>query len=85
MTPAQALNQGLEPHPGLFVQDVSAGSRAKRAGLRAKDVIVTLGDTPVANHLDFELGLFKLRKERAVPLTIQRVGARTLTLELQLR
>lgn len=85
MTPALALNRGLEPHPGLFVQDVSAGSLAKRAGVRAKDVIVALGDTPIANHLDFELGLFKLRRERTVPLTIQRVGAGTLTLKLQLR
>jgi len=84
MTPALALNKGVEPHAGLFVQAVQSGI-AKRAGLEEKDVIIAVGDTPVANHLDFELGLFKVRKERTVPLTVKRMGDGTLTLELPLR
>ena len=62
MTPALALNRGVEPHAGLFVQAVPAGGSAQRAGLKEKDVIIAVGDTPVANRLDFELGLFKVRK-----------------------
>jgi hypothetical protein len=85
MTPALALNKGVEPHAGLFVQNVQAGSIAKRAGLEEKDVIIAVGDMPVANHLDFELGLFKVRKKRTVPLAVQRVGEGTLTLDLPLR
>jgi len=85
MTLALALNKGVRPHAGLFVQAVPAGGLAKRAGLRAKDVIVAVGGTPVANRLDFELGLFKLRKNEAVPLVVQRMDAGTLTLNLPLR
>jgi hypothetical protein len=85
MTPALALNKGVEPHAGLLVSSVQRTGIAKRAGLREKDVIIAVGDTPVANHLDFELGLFKVRKARNVPLTVQRVGVGTLTLSLPLQ
>jgi len=85
MTLALALNRGVEPHAGLFVLAVPSGSPAARVGLREKDVIVAVGDTPVANHLDFELGIFKVRSQRIVPLTIQRAGVGTLTLDLPLR
>ncbi len=85
MTPALALNQGVELHAGLFVQAVQAGSIAQKAGLTAKDVIIAIGDTPVANRLDFELGLFQVRKARIAPLTVQRVGLGTLPLDLPLR
>ena len=85
MTPALALNRGVEPHAGLFVQAVQAGGSAQSAGLQEKDVIIAVGDTPVANRLDFELGLFKARKERTVPLTVQRVGTGSLTFNLPLR
>jgi hypothetical protein len=85
MTLALALNEGVRPHAGLFVQAVHSGGLAKRAGLREKDVIIAVGGTSVANRLDFELGLFKMRKSRTVPLVVQRVDAGTLTLELQLQ
>jgi hypothetical protein len=85
MTPALALNKGIEPHAGLLVGAVEAGSIAQRADLQEKDVIVRVGDTPVANRLDFELGLFKMCRENTVPLVIQRMDAGTLTLNLPLR
>jgi len=85
LTPALALNKGVEPRQGLFVQTIEAGSIAERAGLKERDVITAVGATPVAIHLDFELGLFKARKEPTVPLTVQRIGAGTLTLDLPLR
>jgi len=85
MTPALALNKGVEPHAGLFVQAVQDGTIAQRAGLREKDVIIAVGSTQAASHLDFELGLFKAREDRTVPITIQRVGEGTLTLDLPLK
>ncbi len=85
MTPALALNRAIEPHAGLLVGDVDTGSLAKRAGLQERDVIIRVGNTPVANHLDFELGIFKARKAGTVPLLVQRTGTGTLTLDLPLR
>jgi hypothetical protein len=85
MSLALALNEGVEPHAGLFVLGVPGGSLAARAGLQEKDVIIAVGDTPVANHLDFELGLFKVRSQKTVPLTVQRMGVGTLTIDLPLR
>jgi hypothetical protein len=85
MTPALALNKGVGPHAGLFVRAVPDGSIAQRAGLEEKDIIIAVGTTPVANHLDFELGLFQARANETVPLTVQRVDKGTLTLDLPLR
>jgi len=85
MTPALALNKGVEPHAGLLVQAVPVGGLAKRAGLKEKDVIIAVGDTPVANRLDFELGLFKARKAKSVSLTVRRIGTGALTLHLPLQ
>jgi hypothetical protein len=85
MTPALAPNKGVGPHEGLFVRAVQSGSLAKRAGLKDKDVITAVGATLVGNHLDFELGLFRLRKQPSVPLTVQRMDAGTLTLDLPLK
>ncbi len=85
MSLALALNKGVEPHAGLFVLAAPGGTLAARAGLQEKDVIIAVGNTPVTNHLDFELGLFKVRSQKSIPLTVQRAGVGTLTLELPLR
>ena len=85
MSLALALNKGVEPHAALFVLAVPEGTLAAKAGLREKDAIIAVGGTPVANHLDFELGLFKVRSQKTIPLTIQRAGVGTLTLDLPLR
>jgi S1-C subfamily serine protease len=63
---------------------VEKGSAAEKAGLKDKDVITSVGCTPVANLLDFEMGLFRARKEPCVSLTVHRQGAGTLTLALPL-
>ncbi len=85
MSPALTLNKGVEPHDGLYVRSVPQDSGARRAGLREKDVIIAVGGTPVINHLDFELGLFKARKQPTAALTLQRVGTGTMTIELPLQ
>jgi hypothetical protein len=84
LSPALALNRGVELREGLFVVEVPKDSAAARAGLKQKDVITAVGSTPVVNYLDFELGLFQARRQPTVPLTVQRVGVGTLTIELPL-
>jgi hypothetical protein len=84
LTPALALNHGMEVHEGLFVQSVSKDSVAMRVGLQEKDIITAVGDAPVANYLDFELAVFKARNESFISLTVERQGAATRTIELPL-
>jgi hypothetical protein len=85
LTPALALNHGMEIHEGLFVQSVANDSIAMRAGLQEKDVVTAVGDMPVANLLDFEMAVFKARNEPSVSLTLERRDAGTLTIELPLQ
>jgi hypothetical protein len=84
MGPALALNRGIDLHEGVFVQSVRPGGAAEKAGLRQKDVIVAVGSTPVTNLLDFELGVFRARKQPFASLAIFRQGAGRLTLDLPL-
>jgi hypothetical protein len=85
MSPALALNKGVVPHEGLYVRSVAPDGAARRAGLREKDVIIAVGGTPITNHLDFELGLFKARQQPTVAFAIQRVGTGIVTIELPLQ
>ncbi len=82
MSPALAFNRGVDLREGLFVRGVQEDSAAARAGLLEKDVIVALGATPVANMLDFEIGLFRVRNQPSASLTLYRQGAGELTLQL---
>ncbi|MEN6575197.1 MAG: PDZ domain-containing protein [Phycisphaerales bacterium] len=84
MSPALALNRGIDLHEGVFVQSVRPGEAAEKAGLKGKDVIVAVGSTPVTNLLEFELGAFRARTEPSISLTIFRQGAGTLTLDVPL-
>jgi len=85
LTPAMALNGGIDVHEGLFVHVVEKDSLAAQAGLQEKDVITAVGATPMANNLDFELALFHARNQPSVPLTVVRQQAGTITLELPLQ
>jgi len=85
MTPAMALNNGVEVEEGLLVKSVCQDGLGQVAGLKDNDVIVAVGAAPVTNHLDFELALYPFRQNASVPLTIHRVDAGTLTLQLPLR
>jgi len=85
MTPALALNGGMDVQEGLLVQTLAKEGLAAQAGLREKDVITAVAATPMANSLDFELALFKARNQPSVPLTVEREDAGTLTLTLPLQ
>jgi hypothetical protein len=84
LTPALVLNSGLKVQEGLFVHEVEKDGLAAEAGLQEKDTITAVGATPVANPLDFEQALFKVREQSSVTLTVERREAGTLTLELPL-
>lgn len=84
MTPALALNKGLNLQEGLCVTSIDEKGIAGKAGLKANDVITAVGTTPMVNQLDFELALFKARQQQAVTLTVQRQPAQTLSIELPL-
>lgn len=85
LTPALALNGGMDVQQGLLLVTLEKDSLAAQAGLREKDVITAVGATPVANSLDFELALFKVRDKASVPITVVRKDAGALTLELLLQ
>jgi len=85
LTPALALNGGMDIQEGLFVHTVEKDGLAAQAGLREKDVITAVGATPMANNLDFELAIFHARNQPSVALTVERKDAGTLTLELPLQ
>ncbi|MBN1509756.1 MAG: PDZ domain-containing protein [Sedimentisphaerales bacterium] len=85
LTPAMALNGGIEIRQGLLVQTVEKDSLAAQAGLQEKDVITAVGTAPMANGLDFELALFKARNQPSVTLAVERKEAGTVTLQLAMR
>jgi len=84
MSPALALNRGIDLREGAFVHSIRPGGAAEKAGLKEKDVVVAVGATPVANALDFELGVFRSRNRPSASLTVFRQGAGALTLDLPL-
>ncbi len=85
MSPALALNRGVDLREGVFVTAVKDDSAAEKGGLKEKDVITAVGSTPVATLLDFELGLFRARSRRFVSMTVHRQGAGVLTVDLPLQ
>jgi hypothetical protein len=84
MNSALALNRGIDLREGVFVHLVRPGGAAEKAGLKEKDVVVAVGATPVANALDFELGVFRSRNRPSASLTVFRQGTGMLTLDLPL-
>ncbi len=84
LTSAMALNRGVEMREGVFVQSVKEDGPAGKAGLKERDVIIAVGATSVANLLDFELGLFRARRQSFTTLTVHRQGVGSLTITLPL-
>ncbi|HSZ41575.1 MAG TPA: trypsin-like peptidase domain-containing protein [Trebonia sp.] len=60
---------------GLRVASVMAGGPADRAGLRAGDLLLTAGGTPVASAQDLQRLLFADAIGRRLPVTVMRNGA----------
>lgn len=85
ITAALALNRGLDAMEGLLVESVAPDSLGRHAGLEPNDVIVAVDNTPVADGLDYELALFKARRQPSVSLSVQRRPVGGLLIELPLQ
>ena len=71
------------PGPGVRVTGTMPGSPAEKAGLQAGDVILKLGDKPIASMRDFSEALKALAPGEKVTVTYQR-GGQTKTAETTL-
>ena len=71
LTPRLADALGEQPHSGVLVSEVKAGSAAVQRG----DVITGLAGTPVKTLADFVHGVASLKPGDSVALTLKRNGA----------
>lgn len=92
--PAMARGGGDRPYfgsipdfsqeePGYALAGVAKDGPADRAGLRAKDIIIQLGDSRIGNLEDFDSALRKHKAGERVPVVVKRDGKEvTLTVKL---
>src|SRR5208282_3699370 len=69
ITPTLAAGLGLSQDYGVIVSDVTPGGPAEGAGLKVRDVVLTLNGKPVINVLQFDAA-FMLREDPA-PLHLE--------------
>ena len=61
---------------GAFVEEVSAGLAAEKAGMKAQDIIVNLGGYDVKSVSDLTRALRKFKAEDTTTITVYRSGQR---------
>ena len=71
---SNAQRSQLRVKGGVLVRGVAAGSRAEQAGLQAGDVILSLGNQPVASVAALNAAMGKLPANRPTAVLIQRDG-----------
>src|SRR5262249_33487121 len=76
LTQKKARELKLPDSRGALIAAVEPGSPADAAGLRANDVIVQIGDKPVADHTALRMFTAGVAAGTAVPLTVIRNGAK---------
>ncbi len=59
---------------GLKISDITPNSPAQRAGLKAEDIIVKFGETPIKNIYDYTGVLSKYKPDDVVQLVVKRSG-----------
>jgi S1-C subfamily serine protease len=72
----------LETSTAVRVTEVHAGTAAERAGIRAGDLIVILGDSPIGSLDDLQLTLGRHRLGEPLTVQVNRNGER-ITLEIR--
>jgi serine protease Do len=83
VTPELARDQGLDRVEGAAIARVEAGGPADRAGARAGDVVVAIGDRRIVTVSDLQAQLAQLEPGRAIGLHLIRDGRETeVTVEL---
>jgi S1-C subfamily serine protease len=68
---------------GVLLQGVRAGRAAETAGIRAGDVLLGMGEYPIANLQDFQNALSHFKAGDRVDVRVRR-GDQTLTLPVTL-
>jgi S1-C subfamily serine protease len=81
LAPRLAEAIGVAPGSGVLVESVAANSPAWRAGLAASDVILAVGDVPIASLRDIAVALDRAKPDAGLPMTVLRENDR-LTLML---
>lgn len=66
-----------DSNDGLKLDGVRAGSPAEKAGLRAGDVIIRIGNLPIKNVYDYTYALGELRAGEEIDVVIHRDGKET--------
>jgi serine protease Do len=82
--PAGLATDNTMTRRNLVVERVEAGSAAAKAGLQKDDVLVSVGDFPVACSLDLERAFLDQTAAKPVSLTLRRGGSER-RVELALR
>jgi serine protease Do/serine protease DegQ len=84
LNPELAEAFGVESREGVVVVEVQPDSAAERAGLRAGDVIVRLGERAIRRVTDFDGQVAVMFAGERVPIEVVREGrARKMTLEVR--
>jgi Do/DeqQ family serine protease len=84
LNPELAEAFGVENREGVVVVEVQPESAAERAGLRAGDIIVRVGERPIRRVTDFDGQAAVMFVGERVPIEILRDGrARKMTLEVR--
>lgn len=81
LTPKQALHYGVKK--GAFVQSVSQGSPADKAGIRVEDVITKFGDKEIENELDLRDAISQTTPGVETPIIGVR-GGKTMTFKVKI-
>ena len=63
-----------QEQPGYVLMGVSKGGPAERAGIKANDIIVRVGDYRISNLEDFDTALRKFKSGDRVTVLIKRGG-----------
>jgi len=74
--PPKNVGIELDPNQGDLVRAVAAGSAAGRAGLAARDRLLTVGGIPVASFADLQYALHLAPRTGELPVVFERSGER---------
>ena len=75
VTTADARSAGMDRIHGVLVQNVVSGGPAARAGVRAGDILLAVGGSPVDEVNQFQSRLAQSRPGQRVALTVWRDGS----------
>lgn len=82
--PPETLGLRMEVNDNLLVKAVTADSPASRAGIEARDTLVSLAGQPLVSEADVQWVLHHAADEAQLPLVVRRGGqTRKLTLDLK--